>query len=359
MELMVALMASSDKGAGWIFVFIILIIIFAIVMAKEKENSNKEKINKKDSKIKFYRECVHEGISSFDTEKNMQKAGLIAQKYKLEFSSIEQLYLESKELNDKACEIEKAAINQKKQSEETNELRKLERYSEYYGRDKRVAMLTEKYAEASRAVGSGGGVTNMLISSTTQKEMDWAVHGGIASGIAGPAAGVATAMDIQQKNAQIRQQNKENREKLAPVIATAMMVEKEMERDAKRLEYALDAAKTKLVSNMSADECLSRIDFSDTTFEVAETGSITVTANAKLKTDFCIFDDVEAVIDGTVIAQIYDGNSLIGEAKMVLPVYGLKSNSYSPLKGMSLSCGVKGKPYLIFFKPYKLWAMEK
>ena len=355
----ISVFLSNDKGAGLIFFIIIIVIILSCVAAYNWTKRHEQDNETEKKKVKFFKECVREGVDGFDTEKNRQKAILIAQKYKLEFASIEDLYSESKKLSDDELSAEIQSALNKKKNEETIESKELELYSEFYGRDKRVAMLTKKYEDAQKSAEALSSLPGSLISSSTQKEMDWAVHGGIASGIAGPAAGLATAMDIQQKNAQIRQQNQENRERLAPLVSTSIQLSISAKQEAKWIGNSLEQAKTKLVSDMLPDECLNRIDFSNTTFTVTDTGTIKVTANAKLKSAFTIFEDVNAVIDGTVIAQIYDGDVLIGEAKMVLPTYGLNANNYEPIVGMKLFCGEKGKPYLIFFKPYKLWAMEK
>jgi len=45
-----------------------------------------------------------------------------------------------------------------------------------------------------------------------EKEKDWAIHGGIANGLAGPIAGVAIALNTMKDNEEIRARNAENRE---------------------------------------------------------------------------------------------------------------------------------------------------
>lgn len=44
-------------------------------------------------------------------------------------------------------------------------------------------------------------LTTPLVST---RDTDWAIHGGIANGLAGPGAGLATAMNIQRQNAENR-----------------------------------------------------------------------------------------------------------------------------------------------------------
>lgn len=54
-----------------------------------------------------------------------------------------------------------------------------------------------------------------------QKEKDWAVHGGIASGIGGPVIGGITAMNTIAENHQIRAQNEINRRAFQPAFNSA------------------------------------------------------------------------------------------------------------------------------------------
>lgn len=75
---------------------------------------------------------------------------------------------------------------------------------------KRIAILSAERADALERAKTLRAGAQAIMSASQQKEHDWAIHGGIASGIAGPAAGLAAAADIQAKNAQIRAQNEAN-----------------------------------------------------------------------------------------------------------------------------------------------------
>ena len=190
-----------------------------------------------------------------------------------------------------------------------------------------------------------------------QKEHDWALHGGIASGIAGPAAGLAVAADIQAENERIRAENAINAELLAPIIQNSKDAIKQYRKYVKALEKEIEEAKIKLVSTDDAETCLSKISFSNTEVEVSETGTCTVTTSAKLASPMFIYDNVEATIDGTIIANIYDEKTLIGSALLVLPKFGVEQET--ELRGMCLYCGTEGKTYTVEFTATNLWAIEK
>lgn len=296
-----------------------------------------------DRKIAFYNECVKNGIKECKSEKEIQKVTLIAQKHKMQYSDVSILFYEAKASLDKDTANKKEAALNAKKDEERSEYNELNKYSGLNGRDKRIAILSAERADALERAKTLRAGAQAIMSASQQKEHDWAIHGGIASGIAGPAAGLAAAADIQAKNAQIRAQNEANAKAFAPIMMTSYNGAADYDRRARALQEEIETTKIKLVSNEDAKTCLSKISFSNTKVEVSETGTCTVTTSAKLTTPMIIFDDVDAIIDGTIIAKIYDGKTLVGTASLVLPKYGVKGET--KLKGICLYCGTKGKTW--------------
>ena len=115
--------------------------------------------------------------------------------------------------------------------------------------------------------------------------------------------------------------------------------------------------------------------------KVSQFGSVTVQVSVKADKDLTIFDKLPAFIDGSVTAEIYDGEEKIGEAVLVFPAFGsmtyrLEEERYRDgyvsvkglrtergrtvkLEGMCLNCGEKGKAYTVKLVPRDLWAMER
>lgn len=351
-----------NGSPGMVMIGFILAGIGIFMLVRQLGQSRKDFQNmvvkaEDDKLIGFYEECVKNGVTQCVTEREIQKATLIAQKRNLKFSDITALYIDAKVAVDKRKQNDKNAKLNEKKKKERAECAKLERFSTFKGRDKRIAMLSEEREEELKSAKTLRDGAMAVMNATQQKEHDWAVHGGIASGIAGPAAGVATAMDIQAKNAQIRAQNEANRKAFAPIMMTSYEGAAQHDRRAAALLEEIESAKTKLVSNDDAKTCLSKLSFFGTMVLVSETGTCTVTTNVKLAEPFFIFGDVEAVVDGTVIAKIYDGDTMVGVASLVLPTYGVKSAT--KLKGMCLYCGTPGKKYTVEFAAANLWAMER
>lgn len=75
---------------------------------------------------------------------------------------------------------------------------------------KMAAYEEEKNREAAETLRKMGGILQQSV--YQEKEKDWAVRGGIASGIGGLGAGVAAAVDAMQDNERIRKENADRRE---------------------------------------------------------------------------------------------------------------------------------------------------
>ena len=334
----------------------VVMLVMQIATAKKDGQARVAKMAE-DRKIAFYNECVKNGIKECKSEKEIQKVTLIAQKHKMQYSDVSILFYEAKASLDKDTANKKEAALNAKKDEERSQYNELNKYADLKGRDKRIAILSAERAAALESAKTLRAGAQAIMSASQQKEHDWAIHGGIANGIAGPAAGLAVAADVQAKNAQIRAQNEANAKAFAPIMMTSYSGAADHDRRASALLEEIETTKTKLVSSDDAKTCLSKISFSNTKVDVSETGTCTVTTSAKLASPMIIFDDVDAIIDGTIIAKIYDGKSLVGTASLVLPKYGVKGETN--LKGMCLYCGTKGKSYTVEYAATNLWAMER
>ena len=228
-------------------------------------------------------------------------------------------------------------------------------------------MLRDQYEKAKKNENEAAQRYSTLSTTplvSTPRDKDWAIHGGIASGIAGPAAGIATAMDIQRQNAENRARadtiNSAYVSSLvrSGVLDKALNAEKQYRSEAQKLQAQIQEAETALVAEDSADECFKRLKFNEPLITVNATGSCRVDVNVSLKEDFYIFNGIKATVDGTILAELYDGIYYIGSAKLVLPVWGTRKDAIAYLGGMALFCGQPDKKYTVRLKAGNLWAME-
>lgn len=307
---------------------------------------------------RFFVECVHSEVDDFSKAKNKQRAQLLADKYNLKYpNGIEELF--ERALKEHEAISQRSALNhlEGERAVERREFERLNKYADLTGKAKRIAMLLDQAAELRKEAKSQYKYADMLMRSGQQKERDWAIWGGIANGIAGPGAGVSTAVDIQMQNMQIRAENEKRRQAALPAYMSMTNSAQRNRRNADEIMKEIENFKLKLVSDESAAELMKKISFSNTDVLVSETGAAMVCTSATLDVNFKIFDDVPAVVDGTIVAKIYDGNQLCGTAQLVLPMYGLGQDI--PLKGICIDCCKPGKKYTAKFTAKNLWAMEK
>ncbi len=307
---------------------------------------------------RFYVECTLSLCNDFSLEKNVAKAQLLADKYKLKYlEGVEALYEAAEKAHEAIYESVKEEKRIKAENAQKQEYIELNRYAKYYGRDKKIAILTDKMNALLNKANNLNAGADMLARSTQQQETSWAIMGGIADGIAGPGAGVATALNVQAKNAQIRAQNQANMTAVMPAYMSISSSAAENRKNAERIKKDIDLVKEKLIGNQMADEIFAGLKISAEPVKILSGGAYKVSATVEAENDFLIFGDVPAVADGTLIAHVLDDGQEIGTSYMVLPFNGVEGTV--TVAGMGLSGAEKGKEYTVTFSPYKLWLMEK
>ena len=293
---------------------------------------------------------------------------MIAKKSNISYTDIEALYNEAKQCYQEKQKADKEYTHQKELAElkakEQAQYDVLNEFSSYKGQEKKIAILTKEYNETAKSLQGTKDAISMTLAPPLEKEHDWAVMGGLANGLAGPGAGIATAVNAQIENAQIRARNSQLLHETAD-IRGRMLVAIAEQKDAlqtkcSELDALINATKTKLIGKDSPEACLKALHFENTKIAVSKTGTCTVDAKVGLKrSEYYIFGDVKATIDGTIQGEIYDGSEKIGTANLVLPLDGIPNANMIAIKGICLFCGQPGKKYTVKFNADNLWAMEQ
>lgn len=185
-----------------------------------------------------------------------------------------------------------------------------------------------------------------------EKEKDWAVLGGIADGIAGPAAGIMAAANAMQDNAKIRADNAARREWGARQNARFQDFASEIEKESPSVLSMAELQK-KYEANLSwaPSTLFSFIKLNDTKTEVdALTGAVTVSTSWSQ-------DDKSICIDGSFRAKLYTNDGkCAGCAYLVLPKTGT-----ARFKGQLSGICVSPKPsasYTVEIEPANLWELS-
>ena len=367
---------SGSMAVMLVFVIgIIAVVIYTIVRqkldVKENKSSSKDYILKRfESKDaiggtnldRFYIEAVlldYEGTETDDALLR-QRVELVAQKYNLQYpKGVAKLFADARKahmvIREKAYQSWQNAHLSKLRTEEKAEYAELTKYAAFTGRDKRKAMLLDQFKAASAEVKAKTDAIMGLVNMGNQKGADWAVLGGIANGIAGPAAGVAVALDVQRENAKIEERNKTIRDNSLPAYMVFREQQGKAQLRADALKNAYEAANEKLIADMTEQEVFDLLTFDDTQVAVSDSGAFRVSTTAAVKEKQTIGEHA-AVVDGTILARVHENGRVIGAAKLVLPTYGISDSEQ--LKGIELGGAEPGAAYTVTFAPDHLWLME-
>lgn len=203
-------------------------IIYRIVTTKKKRQAAEHSMPEKQGAVlspkvrqpseaeQFYELCQKAGVKDVSTAEGRARLNLCVKNNNLgldEAVAVERYLLgksQAERIAKEEAEKQRAAVLKELSEKERVLEEAAKRYITCYGQEKAVKMCLDEasmYREIMsdcdkqyNAVMSGANATYM---SGKQQEHSWAIHGGIASGIAGGAAGLATAINIQQKNADI------------------------------------------------------------------------------------------------------------------------------------------------------------
>lgn len=361
------LLKSAEPALFVMFCMIPFLIPVAYLIYREEIIGQEEQFQKK---VRFYMACTARGIPTKMDDYYKQKAELIARELKCAYTDIEKYYQES---------IEAYRENQKQKDEETKQeclnflqKRELEKYQELtrfvecIGRNKRLSTLQymqKQYRDTAKSIRKSD---DAMMQSLVQREINSGVAAGIAEGLLGGAAGVAAFIDAENKNASIRASNKKNMDMWYAYRKANPSKAYEFDKKADALQGAIDATKIKCVADVPMEQVFSYLSIVKKCVTISPTGAVEIeaTVQVKAKTDKLAVGPQPGVIDGTIVADVYQEGKLVASALMMLPTFGVRNTE--TIKGIAIyaesyknACADPTKHYQIKFRPYHLWIMEK
>lgn len=318
----------------------------------------------------FYREMREAGFTDIDSATQKEKLHLYLKNNDINLpqqaKSAEQFFKLGKREVER---IEKAAYISEIKQEELKTHKILSKYAKCDGRKKLTEYCKDKisfyqqqinnYIEDEERVKNGG---EALYSLGKQPEHDWAIHGGIASGIAGVGAGVATAINIQNKNSEIRENNKNLAKLIGTAIADQRMIiwklKGEAEDNLKHWENELKKCELKLIRNPDISTLMEKLNIEVDKYNVSESGAVVIDLTCCSKEKLFIDEKLPANIDGTLKVTIKSEGEIIGTTCCVLPYRGIHSYKTS-VQCICTSIDATGKELEFTFEPNNIWLVEQ
>lgn len=346
--------------------------VFLYYSTKDKERVKKvltnaqkiiDAVNKAENDSEeFYLYCKLNGITNLSSVANVERLKLLASNNEISEQDAVSIYNEgrdsleyraNKEEFDSLKEIEKSMENA---NAIFNDCRSREKYIKY------CQLMRQQYEQIFLEENSGVEKINKTATNAynynKQQIHDWAVLGGIASGIAGTAAGVATAIHVQNKNAQIEASNQQLQNSIATLSLYAQINSLRKINSAKDAikiyEDAENKAMSLLIQEYSKQDLLNLLNVDVKKVEVSRTRAVYVTVSITQPQDFVIFDTVKGFIDGVFKVLLKSGNEVVGQT--YLPI------SYSGKKEIVAVCTnvtEYATSYEVELEPIYLLAIEK
>lgn len=361
------------KEMGFL-VFLVLVVLPCIFLMIREINSDPKTIERRkeekkseykysvrtgqeESVKKFYKACLSQGIRDMSREADKERIVLFAKNTNIPGTQNELIsaFNKGKELVDSA---KQQAEMDKLKNEEAKIKQDNMGYISYVGREKRIKICKDCISVCDMAIEQikkemNG--SNRTASSLMQKKGDWAIAGGIANGLAGPAAGLVTALGVQERNATIDSNNAAITS--AAVAMNLNLLEKQVkvEEEREKWEKKLSKAQQSLYKELPKEQLFEALTVEVKEKKTSATGKGRVTISVSQKTPITIFEDVRAVIDGSLTIYVISGGHVVGQGMIAFPYEGTE-HSFT----RTVICeGNIPSEYDVMVKPNMLWAIER
>lgn len=307
----------------------------------------------------FYRDCSADGITDANRASDIEKMLLFAQRIGIEGSRQELIsaFQKGQKIAENTAAEQKMA---KLRGEENQILKDNTQYISYYGREKRIQIckdcirlcdeVIEQCERQDKQITKGG---NALY----QNKGDWAVAGGIASGLAGPVAGLAAALNVQQNNLAIDASNKAVASMMFAMGGQVFKTKNAAKEKKEFWEKRLAKAQQSLVEDLPVDDLYNALNIELVKKERSETGAARIQARVSQRKPIKVFKDVDAVVDGSLSVEVRKKKEVLGKGTITFPYEGAGRSFI-----VDVVCkGTIPDPdqFTIRFKPNKLWAIER
>ncbi len=337
---------------------------------RKKDRLKYEKFKKEHpywEEEQFYIKMRDEGIENVDSKANIARLKLVAKNNGIKKAQEDLI----RDFNIGKSEIERIELKEKNSKTRKEERALDAEYNKYInliGRKKSEQIIEENIKEY-QAIISGcnsdaesvmnGGQSFYL--NSRQKESSWAVHGGIASGIAGVGAGVAAAVNTELRNIEKREHNEKILNATASVITMQLQqiwkIKHEAEDELEYWEKEKVKNQKRLIENIDENILLSKLRPEVIKFENSATGAVKISVDVYGDSKFKIYDNaVKAAIDGSIEVSLAVDGEVVGTAVRVLPYQGISCRQN--IEFICRKVKNQAEEYTFIFKPVHLWGVE-
>lgn len=312
----------------------------------------------------IYRFCVNKNINIQDDK----ALAIVSNNFTISKEKIVKSYYKGKEyaeeLNYKK-NVDRITAEKQKEKEEYDAIYQ---NTKIVGKDKYLKRKYKELEDNIKMVNTCDSGINRCgqLTQTKAKTSDWAILGGMANGIAGPAAGLATAYDIQKKN----EEAKRNAEEIRSQAFDNQVFLREQKFNYEHKVYVLknyiEEVNNRLYDESDPKEKMGLIHAMVQNYKILDTKNMRICLKFDCEKEIHILNS-EALIDGSIQINILKNREIVGTTYYCAPgfdkdvvartVTGFGAVAES--ETIALGSFEEGIGYEFEIKPYKLWCIER
>ena len=324
--------------------------------------------------IKVYEQCKMRGIEKLDSSNEHMVFRKICDEFNVE---IEEDILHFFDRCKSIYEMEKEDIllvntqilSDKKYKEEESIYLLNKELASLIGIEKYVSKSLDTIRELESKIESRDKLKKYLRNTTPRqaKHTDWAIAGGLASGIAGPAAGIMVASSVQEENRKADEWVKKEKERILDQLKGLSQLDYKDQDKRDVLQKSIDELKNRMIDTDNSEKWFELLSFANITHTVTPTGMMEI--SVEIAGETVKIGNTKWIIDGSIVVNVYEDEKLVGDAYIVADGYGdielqnigfttQRSNYSTYAKAFNVRFNAE-KNYSVRFVPYHLWAIEK
>jgi hypothetical protein len=347
-----------------------------ITVAKEQiygaifDNSRKKVLSSVDEKaINFYKRCIEKNISDpYDPEQALIFNMLYMQEGIDSYENAVAVYRKGHSAFNEDGLCKNKQDSSKKRTLAIVNYSENKRIADLTGYDKYIKTAIEKAEAAKKQAQILDAVTRMgvLQSQTQATKSDASIWGGIADGLAGPVAGIATAANVQYENYKVEQTAARAREEGRTLASQASQMGMAYSAESMRFGSEVHSITRRMcdINNKYFEYLDCKVIAFENICEDVFSIKVEVASPPKVA-----INKIDFILDGSVKVNILAQDSVIGSAYICAPGYdntnlnevgfGIKK-VYETIGVVENVFAMRDKGNLSFsIEPYHLWIIEK
>lgn len=319
--------------------------------------------------LKLYEMCNKRGIENLNSEDDEILFEAICKNLNIDSSlNLKKLFEQGKKCYNEKDRPTKKEILLKSIADE--ELYKSERdKTKFIGKDKyfnKIDLIIQE-KNAMKELMDFDYQAGKLATKTKAVKSDEYILGGLANGIAGGAAGLATVNDIRQKNAAAEIYAQKTVSQGYKLMNDSREKKQLLNNDIYELERRKSEIDEKLCDINHREKYFEYLDCRVTDYKVEINGNLTINVEVGFKKE-PVIKDIPIVIDGSLLINIKHNNKIVGNAYLNAPGFNVTSirkigfnyeQKYSII-GLSMDGEFdENIDYEFEIKPINIWMIEK